>query len=81
MFCLGLKIDLDFSMMFGDEVSGKFLAKWPSYFKPKVIAESQSLPSSLYVEELRAAFDPEMEDDYGKYRQFTCIQNIPSCLF
>ncbi|XP_029918844.1 uncharacterized protein LOC115367312 [Myripristis murdjan] len=58
-------IDQDFSMMFGDEVSGKFLAKWPSYFKPKVIAESQSLPSSLYVDELRAAFDPETENDYG----------------
>ncbi|CAL8239263.1 unnamed protein product, partial [Gadus morhua 'NCC'] len=38
-------IDQDFSLMFGDEVSGKFLAKWPSYFKPKVIRESQSLPS------------------------------------
>lgn len=68
-------------MMFGDEVSGKFLAKWPSYFKPKVIAESQSLPSSLYVDELRAAFDPETENDYGKYGQFFSIQNILSCLF
>ena len=81
MFCLGLKIDQDFSMMFGEEQSGKFLAKWPSYFKPKVIAESLSLPSSPYVEELQAAFDPEMENNYGKYRQFSCIQNILICLF
>lgn len=41
-------------------------AKWPSYFKHKVIAECQSLPSNLYVEELRAAFDTEA-DDWGKY--------------
>ncbi|KAM9758721.1 uncharacterized protein ACNS7B_005632 [Menidia menidia] len=36
-------IDQDFSMMFGEEVSGSFLSKWPSYFKQKVITESQSL--------------------------------------
>ncbi|KAK1890988.1 Co-chaperone protein HscB like [Dissostichus eleginoides] len=58
-------IDQDFSMMFGDEVSRKFLAKWPSYFKNKVIAECQSLPSNLHVEELLAAFDPETENDFG----------------
>ncbi|KAI9517715.1 hypothetical protein NQZ68_000883 [Dissostichus eleginoides] len=58
-------IDQDFSMMFGDEVSRKFLAKWPSYFKNKVIAECQSLPSNLHVEELLAAFDPKTENDFG----------------
>ncbi|XP_071357586.1 uncharacterized protein [Trachinotus anak] len=58
-------IDQDFSMMLGDEVSGRFLAKWPSYFKHKVIKESQSLPSDLHVEELRAASDPEAENECG----------------
>ncbi|XP_056452582.1 uncharacterized protein LOC130387494 isoform X4 [Gadus chalcogrammus] len=58
-------IDQDFSLMFGDEVSGKFLAKWPSCFKPKVIRESQSLPFSLHVEELRAGCNPETENDHG----------------
>lgn len=53
-------------MMFGDEVSGKFLAKWPSYFKHKVIAECESLPSNPYVEELRAAFDCTVEDDFDQ---------------
>ena len=66
MVYLCLKIDQDFSLMFGDEVSGKFLAKWPSYFKPKVIRESQSLPFSLHVEELRAGCNPETENDHGK---------------
>ncbi|XP_073349133.1 uncharacterized protein [Pagrus major] len=58
-------IDQDFSMMFGDEVSGKFLAKWPSFFKQKVIKECQSLPHNQYVEELLAALDPEAENDFG----------------
>ncbi|CAI5637874.1 unnamed protein product [Oreochromis niloticus] len=47
---LGL-IDRDFAIMLGDEASGRFLTKWPSYFKQKVIAESQSLPSGPCVEE------------------------------
>lgn len=67
MFCLCLKIEQDFFMMFLNHVSAKFLEKWPSYFKPKIIAECQSLPSSLHVEELRAAFDLEAESEYGKY--------------
>ncbi|XP_041823597.1 uncharacterized protein LOC121628578, partial [Melanotaenia boesemani] len=58
-------IDQDFSMMFGEEVSGRFLAKWPSYFKSKVIAESQTLPSSPFIEELRALINPEAEDYLG----------------
>ncbi|XP_008431051.1 uncharacterized protein LOC103478781 [Poecilia reticulata] len=58
-------IDQDFSMMLGDEVSGRFLSKSSSYFKPKVIAESQSLPSTPSVEELRASFDPEPSNHCG----------------
>ncbi|XP_041660828.1 uncharacterized protein LOC121521139 [Cheilinus undulatus] len=58
-------IDQDFLMMFGDEVSGRFLAKWPSYFKHKVIEECQGLPVNPYVVELQAAFDPEAENVYG----------------
>ncbi|XP_023808216.1 uncharacterized protein LOC111946938 [Oryzias latipes] len=58
-------IDQDFSMMFGDEVSGRFLAKWPSYFKNKVIAASQRLPSSSYLEELLASMDPKAENYFG----------------
>ncbi|KAL3999310.1 N-acetylglutamate synthase [Sarotherodon galilaeus] len=48
---LGL-IDRDFAIMLGDEASGRFLTKWPSYFKQKVIAESQSLPSGPCVEDV-----------------------------
>ncbi|MEQ2315483.1 hypothetical protein AMECASPLE_022919 [Ameca splendens] len=58
-------IDQYFSMRLGDDVSERFLTKWPSYFKEKVIAASKSLPSSPCVEELQASFDPELADDYG----------------
>lgn len=66
-------------MMFGEEVSGRFLAKWPCYFKNKVIAESQSLPSSPHIEELRASVDPEAEDYLGKYGTFFCIESALNC--
>ncbi|XP_042082578.1 uncharacterized protein LOC102307055 isoform X2 [Haplochromis burtoni] len=58
-------IDQDFAMMLGDEASGRFLTKWSSYFKQKIIAECQSLPSSPCVEELRASFDTEASNDWG----------------
>ena len=51
-------------MMFGDEVSGKFLAKWPTYFKPKVIAECKTLPPNPHVEELLSALEP-LPEVYG----------------
>lgn len=57
-------------MMFGNHVSAKFLEKWPSYFKPKIIAECQSLPSSPHVDELLTAFDLEAENEYGNYEVF-----------
>lgn len=56
--------------MFGDHVSGRFLARWSSDFKHRVITECQSLPSSPYVDELLAASGLEVENDYGKYDVF-----------
>ncbi|KAG8013702.1 hypothetical protein GBF38_022328, partial [Nibea albiflora] len=59
------QIEQDFSMMFGDHVSGRFLARWSSDFKHRVITECQSLPSSPYVDELLAASNLEVENDYS----------------
>ncbi|KAM7416970.1 hypothetical protein PAMA_018852 [Pampus argenteus] len=58
-------IEQDFCMMFGDHVSGRFLTRWSSDFKHRVITECQSLPSSPYVDELLAASDLEVENNYG----------------
>ncbi|CAM4652279.1 unnamed protein product [Leuciscus chuanchicus] len=48
-------IDQDFTMMFGEEVSGRFLAKWPMYFKPRLLAECKNRTSNEHVEELLSA--------------------------
>lgn len=59
------KIDQDFNMLFGDEVTGKFLAKWPTFFKPRIIAECKNLPQSVHVDDLLLSAQQE-SDDGGK---------------
>ncbi|XP_076879167.1 uncharacterized protein LOC143527764 [Brachyhypopomus gauderio] len=56
-------IDQDFSMIFGEEVSVKFLSKWPTFFKPRVIADCcKNLTPSPHVELLLSA---QQESDDG----------------
>ncbi|XP_056287855.1 uncharacterized protein LOC130204894 isoform X1 [Pseudoliparis swirei] len=43
-------IDQDFAMMFGEEASGRFLAKWPTFFKPRILANCKN--SNENVEDL-----------------------------
>ena len=59
------KIDQDFTMLFGEEVSGKFLAKWPTFFKLRIIAECKNLPLSVHLDELLLS-DQQESDDGGK---------------
>lgn len=63
-----LKIEQDFILMFGEETSGKFLARWPTYFKPKVIEDCRNLLPNAYVEELLTALKPE--NNCGKFNKF-----------
>lgn len=65
LLCFVFKIDQDFTMLFGEEVSGKFLAKWPTFFKPRVIADCKNLPQSARVDELLLSAQQE-SDDGGK---------------
>ncbi|XP_041919962.1 uncharacterized protein LOC121684098 [Alosa sapidissima] len=51
-------IEQDFILMFGEDVSGKLLERWPTTFKKKIIKESRKLPSISEVEELLLAADP-----------------------
>ncbi|XP_057190334.1 uncharacterized protein LOC130554590 [Triplophysa rosa] len=55
-------IELDFSLLFGEEIAGKFLAKW-STFKPQVISEGKGLPSNHHIEELIINAQHESGDD------------------
>ncbi|XP_059203458.1 uncharacterized protein LOC131982881 [Centropristis striata] len=44
-------IDQDFTMMFGEEVSGRFLAKWPTFFKPRILTDCKKLTSNEHIED------------------------------
>ncbi|XP_077079065.1 uncharacterized protein LOC143732177 [Siphateles boraxobius] len=55
-------IDQDFTMLFGKEVSGKFIAKWPTFYKPRIIADCKNLRTGGHVDDLRSA---QEESDYG----------------
>ncbi|XP_030283379.1 uncharacterized protein LOC115587599 isoform X2 [Sparus aurata] len=48
-------IEQDITMMFGEEVSGRFLAKWPSFFKPRILTDCKKLTSNEHIEDLVCA--------------------------
>ncbi|XP_062253507.1 uncharacterized protein LOC133962083 [Platichthys flesus] len=50
-------VEQDFVMMFGEDVSGKFLEKWTTTFKKKVIQQCRKLPSTSELEDLLLAAD------------------------
>ncbi len=41
--------------MCAEEVFWRFLAKWPTYFKPKILADCKNLTSDEHVEDLLSA--------------------------
>ena len=65
-------MEQDFVLMFGEDVSGKFLGKWTTTFKKKIIQQCRKLPSTSELEDLLLAADTpedgtEVDDDIGKY--------------
>ncbi|KAK1881045.1 Baculoviral IAP repeat-containing protein 6 [Dissostichus eleginoides] len=48
-------VDQDFTMMFGEEISGKMLARWPTFFKPRILADCKNLHSNVHVDDLLSA--------------------------
>ena len=58
--------------MFGEDVSGKFLEKWTTTFKKKIIEQCRKLPSTNELEDLLLAADTpedgtEVDDNNGNY--------------
>lgn len=47
-----LQIEQDFSLMFGDAVSAKFLEKWPTVYKSKVLQQSRGLTQTAELQDL-----------------------------
>ncbi|XDV36737.1 hypothetical protein PO909_006466 [Leuciscus waleckii] len=56
-------IEQDFTRLFGGVVSAKFLEKWPTAFKHKIIAQSKGLHPSRDLQELIAAAESVGNDD------------------
>ncbi|XP_026027933.1 uncharacterized protein LOC113024804 [Astatotilapia calliptera] len=50
-------IEQDFVLMFGEDVSGRLLERWPTTFKRKIIQQGRKLPSTSDLEELLLAAD------------------------
>ncbi|XP_061922957.1 uncharacterized protein LOC133662807 isoform X3 [Entelurus aequoreus] len=66
-------VEQDFVLMFGENVSGKFVEKWPTTLKKKIIKQCRKLPSIAELEELLMAADPpedgaEVNVDFGRKR-------------
>ncbi|XP_061911092.1 uncharacterized protein LOC133655167 isoform X2 [Entelurus aequoreus] len=66
-------VEQDFVLMFGEDVSGKFVEKWPTTLKKKIIQQCRKLPSITELEELLMAADPpedgaEVNVDFGRKR-------------
>lgn len=47
-----LQIEQDFNLLFGDDISAKFLEKWPTFYRQKVLKESRGLTQTAEVEDL-----------------------------
>ena len=47
-----LQIEQDFSLLFGDDISAKFLEKWPTFYKQKVIEQSRGITQTADVQDL-----------------------------
>ncbi|XP_077378304.1 uncharacterized protein LOC144019238 [Festucalex cinctus] len=50
-------IEQDFAMLFGEAVSGKFMAKWPTFYKPRVVKVCQSIRPVSRLDVLLSAQD------------------------
>lgn len=57
------QINQDFTMLFGEGVTKTFLTKWPTTFKPRIIADCKTLSSSEPVEDLLSS--QQESKDYG----------------
>ncbi|CAL8259571.1 unnamed protein product [Arctogadus glacialis] len=47
-----MQVEQDFILQFGEDVAAKFLERWPTTFKQKIIQQSKALPTTSELEEL-----------------------------
>ena len=80
-------MEQDFVLMFGEDVSGKFLEKWTTTFKKKIIQQCRKLPSTSELEDLLLAADNledgiDVDDDMMTSKTFSSCHWLHSfCVF
>ncbi|XP_063055232.1 uncharacterized protein LOC134449289 isoform X2 [Engraulis encrasicolus] len=62
-------IGQDFAMLFGKEVSSRFLSQWQTFYKPRIIADCKRLPHGTHMDRLLALINQpsdwsEWSDDW-----------------
>ncbi|XP_041958806.1 uncharacterized protein LOC121718053 isoform X2 [Alosa sapidissima] len=45
-------VNQDFTMLFGEEVSGRFLSRWQTFYKPRIIDDCKRLPHGTHMDSL-----------------------------
>ncbi|XP_051995024.1 uncharacterized protein LOC127652735 [Xyrauchen texanus] len=55
-------IDQDFTILFGEDISCRFTAKWPTFYKPRIITDCKNLRPGTHVDDLLSA---QQDSDYG----------------
>lgn len=61
-----LQVEQDFTLMFGEAISAKFLEKWPTAYKQKVLEQSRGLTQSDDLENLLHNAEGTTEVQNGK---------------
>ncbi|KAL2086413.1 hypothetical protein ACEWY4_017472 [Coilia grayii] len=59
-------ISQDFAMLFGEEVSARFLSQWRTFYKPRIIADGKRLPHGSHMDRLLASLNQpsDSSDDW-----------------
>lgn len=50
-------------MLFGDDISSKFISKWPTFYKPRIVANCKNQRLGAHVDDVLFG---QQESDFGK---------------
>lgn len=78
--CVTLQIEQDFRLLFGEATANKFLEKWPTTFKAKVIKESHGLVSTTELLDLMRNAESAAEVENGEWNCFTFYFGLCRCV-
>lgn len=67
---LFLKVEQDFTLLFGDETSSRLLQKWDVFFKPNIIQEAKQLTSTPELRRLIRLDSQSHDMKFTKNPQF-----------